>query len=172
MRIIYVIGVRKIDHNATPVAFGVRNRNLNLQPGTPYPGIPASRQQYIGTPVGLQGGFFHLALAVPTYAGYQEPIPTSHPPENLKSAVPRLKNDYTNSYLVLAQKFCINLIFHNLRHVTDEGYMKSMLPTSWDQVFGEVGGHPWALAVRNNERVMVLCNDSIQDNATSMSTGS
>ncbi len=38
-----------IDPNATPVASGGRNRNPYLQPGTPYPGTLASRQQYIET---------------------------------------------------------------------------------------------------------------------------
>ncbi len=117
-----------IDPNATPVASG--GRNPYFQPGTPYPGTPGTRPNYIGTPVGSQGGFFPTAPSVPSYAGYQEPIPTSYAPDNMKSSVPRLKKDDTESYLVFTRKFRTNLIFLNLGHVTDERYMKSMLPTS------------------------------------------
>ncbi len=65
-----------INPNATPVASGDRNRILTTRYSIP--STPASRQHYIGTPVGLQGGFFNSAPAVPTYVGYQEPIPTSN----------------------------------------------------------------------------------------------
>ncbi len=122
----------------------------------------------IGTSIRSQGGFFPAAPSVPSYAGYQEPIPTSYAPEKMKSAVPRLKKDDTKSYLVFTKKFCMNLIFHNLGHVTNEQYMKAMLPTLQDQVYGVAKDHPWALAVCNSNAVMVLYNEAIQDDAASI----
>ncbi len=60
------------------------------------------------------------------------------------------------------------MIFHLLGHVTDERYIKAMLPTSWDQVYAVAREHPWALAVHNNDRVIALYNKAIQDNTASI----
>ncbi len=145
------------------------SRNQYIKPGTSYLGTtPASRQQYVGNLVSSQGGFFPTTLATSVYVGYQGSIPTLYSVKNMKSAVPRLRKDDTNSYLVFARKFCTNLISNNLDHMTDGMYMKAMLPNSQDQVYIVPRDHPWVLAVHNNDRVMALYSMAIQYSAASI----
>jgi len=140
-----------LDPNATPVASG-SNNYYSFQ-GTPWAG-----QNYgMGTPVGSGANTpnFPPGPTVPMYARYTEPPSTTNSAEAIKS-VPKLKKDDTDSYLVFAQKFCTNLIINNLGHATDKKLMKNLLPPSRDHIYRVARDHPWALAVRDNDRVMAF----------------
>eukprot|EP00569_Conticribra_weissflogii_P005694 CAMPEP_0171331430 /NCGR_PEP_ID=MMETSP0878-20121228/2695_1 /TAXON_ID=67004 /ORGANISM="Thalassiosira weissflogii, Strain CCMP1336" /LENGTH=646 /DNA_ID=CAMNT_0011831961 /DNA_START=222 /DNA_END=2162 /DNA_ORIENTATION=+ len=160
----------RIDTNPTPRASGSKNPY-------PYPGTPWTGQSYnnIGTPYGYSigtpggsGAGFPPGPTVPMYAGYHDPYGNSYSAEAIKSAVPKLKKDDTDSYLVFARKFRTNLIFNNLGHVTDEKLMKNLLPPRRDMVYQVPRDHPWALAVKDNDRVMAFYNEAIQDDKASI----
>ncbi len=153
-----------LDPNASPLALG-SNNYYSFQ-GTPWGGLNYG----MGTPLGSGANTpnFPPGPTVLMYAGYSEPPSTTYWAEAIKSAVPKLKKDDTDSYLVFARKFRTNLIFNNLGHVTDKKLMKNLLPPSRDHIYTVACDHPWALAVGDNDPVMAFYNEAILDNNASI----
>ncbi len=102
------------------------------------------------------------------YGGYSKPPITTYLAEAIKLAVPKLKKDNIDSYLVFTQKFHTNLIFNNLGHVRDKKLMKNLLPPSRDYIYRVARNHPWALAVKDNDLVMAFYNKAILDDDASL----
>ncbi len=153
------LGLSQRNPNMTPINPNVTQHapgsyNPYLFSGTPW----AGHNYNIGTPVGLRvkNLNFPPGPTVPTYAGYHEPPSMIYSAEAIKLAVPKLKKDDKDSYLVFMQKFHTDLIFNNLGHVTDEKLMKSLLPLSREHIYPVACDHPWALAVKENNQVMAF----------------